>query len=569
MELQNIIDQITQLSQQDDLIQLGRAASEIRQIFEDQLLELERQEQIKRLEEIEKGSSYELTDFSPFKEAFYEVYNQFVSKRKSQLQLQQSLEAQNLKLKKELIDRLKEVVDNEEKIGSAFQAYKEIHESWKKIGAIARDQREAIQKEYSRLLEIFFYNINIYKELKDHDYRRNKQLKEDLIFRLKQLRIANITQRELEDQLRGLQDEWEEIGPVQNDDWEIMKGAYWEAVRAIYDKINAFYEAQRQQLKANIEEKKKIVAALAQRMSEVSQWETNKQWETQTAYVLALQAQWKTIGFGSRKENQNVYEEFRAQCDTFFSAKKQFSAAQDADNKVIVVKKKGLIEKAVSLSSSTDWKQTATQYKKLQKDWQALGSAGQRYDNKLWKEFRAACDSFFTARQSYFESLDAENAQNLVVKQNLIKTLNDYKLPKEKEVALDELKEFQKQFTAIGPVGIKEGQAIYNAFKSRMDELYNALKLEGQEKERVLFAAKVEQMLASPNRQKLLQTERQELRKQIDQLQREILTLENNLGFFARSKGADSLRQEVNKKIDTANNKIKGLKTKLRLIPNE
>lgn len=569
MELQQLIDQITALSQQEDLLQFGRTASEIKQQFEDQLLELERQEQVKRLDAAEQGASYEEVDYKPLKEAFFEAFSQFTTKRKAQQQLQQTLETQNLKLKKDLIARLKEVIDNEEKIGSAFQAYKDIHETWKKIGAIPREQREAIQKEYSRLLEIFFYNIKIYKELKDHDYRRNKQLKEDLIFKLKQLRVANLEQRDLEAQLHALQDEWEEIGPVQNEDWELMKGAYWEAVRSIYDKINEHYEAQRQLLKANIDAKKKIVADLTSRLEEMNQWNSFKQWEAQTAYILELQAQWKTIGAGSRKENEAVYQAFRVQCDAFFAAKKEFSTAQDAVSLEIVQKKKGLIEKAQQLSASTDWKNTAEQLKKLQRQWQDFGSAGQRHENKLWKDFRAACNAFFDARQAHFEGQEAENTENLHAKRALIDALLQFELPTDKQEALTKLRDFQQQFNAIGPVGIKERQTTYNAFKNRMDELYKALKLEGQEKERVFFQAKLESLLASPDKQKLLQAEKQDIRKQIDALQKEINTLENNLGFFARSKGADQLRQEVNKKISLAQEKIQGLKAKLKLIPNE
>ncbi len=569
MELQQYIDQLIELSQQDDLLQLGRAASDIRQTFEDMLLELERQEQIKRLEAAEQGSNYEEIDYKPVKEAFFTAFKEFTSKRKEQQQLQQSLETQNLKLKKELIVRLKEVIDNEEKIGSAFQSYKEIHETWKKIGTIPRDQRESIQKEYSRLLEIFFYNIKIYKELKDHDYRRNKQLKEDLIFKLKQLRVANLAQRELETQLHALQDEWEEIGPVQNEEWETMKGAYWEAVRAIYDKINEYYEAQRQQLKSNIDAKKSLVAALEERLKLASEWLNFKDWETQTAFVLDLQAQWKTIGSGSRKENELVYQEFRTHCDAFFAAKREFSLAQDSAHQLVVDKKKALIEKANSLSKSTDWKETTDLFKKLQKEWQQLGSAGPRNENKLWKAFREACNVFFEARQAHLESQDAANATNLLAKQALIEALKSYELPTNKQEALGKLREFQKQFNEVGPVGFKERQATYIAFKTRMDELYSALKLEGQEKDRVLFEAKLESINASPDKQKLLQAQRQEIRKQIDVLHKEVLTLENNLGFFARSKGADQLRQDVEKKILGAQEKIKALRSKLKLIPNE
>jgi hypothetical protein len=159
MDLQQQIAEIQNLLAQEDLVQLGREAGQINQLFEDQLIELERIEQVKRLEAQDKSEHYDEVDYTELKETFFALYQEFNTKRKAQQQLQQTLEQQNLKLKKDLIIRLKEVIDNEEKIGTAFQFYKEIHETWKKIGAIPREQREAIQKEYSRLLEISFFSF--------------------------------------------------------------------------------------------------------------------------------------------------------------------------------------------------------------------------------------------------------------------------------------------------------------------------------------------------------------------------------------------------------------------------
>lgn len=569
MELNHLIEQLEALTQQEDLLQLGREAGQIKQNFEDQLIELERIEQVNRLEAQDKGEHYEEQDYKPLKEKFFSVYQEFNNKRKAQQQLQQTLENQNLKLKKDLIVRLKEVIDNEEKIGTAFQAYKEIHETWKKIGVIPREQREDIQKEYSRLLEIFFYNIKIYKELKENDYRRNKQLKEDLIFKLKQLRVSQAPLRDLEAQLHAFQDEWEEIGPVLNEDWETMKVTYWEAVRGVYDKINEHYEAQRQVLKANIEAKKQLIASLQEQMTQLESWTNFKDWDQQTNFILDLQAKWKTIGSGGRKENEAVYAEFRALCDTFFAAKKAFNKDKEAASNEIVSRKKALIEKAEALCNSQDWKNTADQLKKLQGQWQQIGSAGPRHENKLWKEFRAACNVFFDARQAHFGEQDAANASNLAAKEALIKELEAFVMPTDKQEALSTLRSLQQRFNEIGHVPMKDRQRTYDTFKSMMDQHYKALKLEGQEKERVLFEAKLEGHLSSPDKQRLLQAERNDIRKQIDGLQKEMLTLENNLGFFARSKGADQLRQDVQKKISAAEEKIKALKAKLKLIPNE
>ncbi len=569
MELTNFQEKIQTLEAAEDLIGLGREASELRQEFEDFMIEAERVEQVKRLEAADQGSSYEELDYRPIKEAFFETYKSFQEKRKKQVELKSALENENLKQKKSLIERLKDVIENEEKIGSAFTSYKEIHENWKKVGDIPRDKREAIQKEYSRLLEIFFYNIKIYKELKDHDYKRNQQLKEALIFKLKQLRTANLPVREAEANLRALQDEWEEIGPVQNEEWESLKNAYWETVRGVYEKFNEHYEQQRVVLKENIDAKKALIQQLATITSEIESLKTAKDWDQKTKEVLALQEAWKKIGFGSRKENEQVYQEFRKHCDVFFQAKKDFSKEIEGKFKDIADKKRALIEEAKSLCNSQDWKNTSEKLIRLQKQWKESGNAGHRFENKLWTEFRAACNVFFEAKEAHFKEQDDANAANLSAKNELIAELEAWNLPADKNEALQSLRSFQDRFNAMGQVPIKHKNTVYQAFKKAIDAKYAALKLEGQEKENILFKAKIDNLESSPDRAKLFQYEKNDIRKQIDGLNKEIMLLENNLGFFAKSKGADALRADVEKKVKHAQERIQGLKMKLKLIPNE
>lgn len=569
MELINFQEKIRALASAEDLIGLGREASELRQEFEDFMIEAERVEQVKRLEASEKGEHYEEVDFRPEKEAFFEAYKSFQEKRKKQVELKSALENENLRQKKALIDRLKDVIENEEKIGTAFNAYKEIHENWKKVGDIPRDKREAVQKEYSRLLEIFFYNIKIYKELKDHDYKRNQQLKEALIFKLKQLRTANLPVREAEANLRALQDEWEEIGPVQNEEWESLKNAYWETVRAVYDKFNEHYEQQRAVLKENIDAKKAIIQQLSTLNQGIDQVTSAKEWDQKTKEVLSFQEAWKKIGFGSRKENELVYQDFRKQCDIFFQAKKEFSKDIESKFKEVADRKRKLIEEAKALSDSKDWKNTSGKLIHLQKKWKEAGNAGHRFENKLWTEFRGACNVFFEAKEAHFKVQDEANAVNLQSKNELISKVQEWEIPADKQEAIAGLRSFQQAFNELGQVPMKDKNSVYQNFKKAIDEKYAALKLDGQEKESILFKAKLDNLQSSPDRLKLLQGEKNEIRKQIDVLNKEIMQLENNLGFFAKSKGADALRAEVDKKVKFAQERIQNLKLKLKMIPNE
>jgi hypothetical protein len=569
MELTNFQEKIQLLEASEDLIGLGRDASELRQEFEDFMIEAERVEQVKRLEAADQGTTYEEFDYAPVKEAFFDVYKSFQEKRKKQVELKSALENENLKQKKALVERLKDVIENEEKIGTAFNAYKEIHENWKKVGDIPRDKREALQKEYSRLLEIFFYNIKIYKELKEHDYKRNQQLKEALLFKLKQLRTANLPVREAEASLRSLQDEWEEIGPVQNEEWESLKNAYWETVRGVYEKFNEHYEQQRVVLKENIDAKKALIEKLVAVNETLATVSTAKEWEQKTKDVLGLQEAWKKIGFGSRKENELVYQEFRKHCDVFFQAKKEFSKDIESKFKDVADKKRKLIEEAKALSHSQDWKGTSEKLIQLQKKWKESGNAGHRFENKLWTEFRGACNVFFEAKEAHFKVQDDANAYNLTAKNALILEVQNWEVPGDKHEAIAALRSFQNKFNELGQVPMKDKNTIYQNFKKAIDEKYAALKLEGQEKENILFKAKLDNLESSPDRARLFQGEKNEIRKQIDVLNKEIMLLENNLGFFAKSKGADALRADVDKKVKHAQERIQQLKQKLKLIPNE
>jgi len=510
-----------------------------------------------------------MLDFQYEKDLFYAAYKSFQEKRKIQVNLKTTLETENLRLKRSLIQQLKDVIENEEKIGSAFNAHKEIHETWKKIGDIPRDKREDIQKEYSRLIEIFFYNIKIYRELKANDYKRNAQLKQDIIFKLKNLRNSSLNVRDLESSLRGLQNEWEEIGPVNNEEWEVLKNSYWEAVRSVYEKTNQFYDEQRNELADNLLKKRGIISELSTLLESTLTLEKAKDWEKATEKVIRIQAAWKLIGFGPKKDNDKVWKEFREKCDLFFSAKKEFNKSIDSLNRGFADQKRELIEQAKSFKDSTDWKTSAEKIISLQKNWKSLGSAGQKYDNKLWADFRSACDDFFAARERNFAAQDAALIENLTAKNEFIASLLEMKLPESKSEALAVLRNTSEQFSTMGHVPLKNKNDVYERFKKAIDAKYSSLKLEADEKDRILFQAKIDTLGSSPERQKLLTNEKNDIRKQIDALGKEIIQMENNLGFFARSKGADQLRKEVEGKVQVLQTKIDGLKKKLKLIPHE
>jgi hypothetical protein len=568
METNLFVSELTALLNQEEVLHLGREAQEIKTRFDDFILEEERKDQVNALNAAENGESYENQDFPPVKQAFYEVYDAFKNKLNQQKVLKDALEKENLKLKRSLIERLQEVIENEENIGAAYNAQKEIHETWKKVGDIPRDKRDEIQRDYSRMMEIFFHNMKIYRELKDHDYHRNAQLKLSLINQLEALKNSNAI-KDMEAALKTLQNEWEEIGPVQNEEWEKLKTNYWDAVRAVYEKINQFYNERRNSQLDNLAKKNELVAQIRLINDKLTAYDSSKSWEKATEQIIKTQNDWKSIGQAPRKENDDVWKEFRAACDVFFEAKKEFFKAIESKQKEVVDKKRKLIDQAKSIQDSTDWKGTSEKLIRLQKEWKNSGNAGHRFENKLWSEFRAVCDVFFNAREENLKEQQSALVENADLKKQVIDKLAQLVLTGDKKADLTLLKDLNDEFKAIGNVPNEQRDEINQLFRKTLDSHYEKLNIDSNEKELILFKSRFDTLSSGSNRADFIQKERSSLRKQIDQLNAEAIQMETNLSFFSRSKGADNLRKEVDQKIGVIQQKIEVLKRKLKAIPSE
>lgn len=568
MEKMAFLDELKTLTANENALSVSRDVNELRTRFDDYVLEEERKKQVAVLEAKANGESVEFErEDDPIRNEFYEIYTVYKEKRTKAIDEKNTLQADSLRQKKALISRLKAVIENEENIGVAFGAYKEIHEAWKKVGDIPKEKRDEIQAEYSRLLEDFFYNMKIYRELKEHDLHRNEQVKKGLIAKIQNLLTISNT-KEVEKTIKSLQNEWEEIGPVGRDNWEEIKKLYLESVRAIYERINKFHDERRVTLHDNIEKKQILLDKLKSVISTSSELKTTKLWEEKTQEVFDIQNAWKTIGFGPKKENEEIWALFRAECDAFFASKKEFFDGLRNEFDALAEAKQKLIDQANQLKTSTDWKVAGEQLILLQKKWKNIGNAGQRNEQRLWKEFRSACDEFFNAKSAHFAEQDKFNDSNLTAKQELVAKIEAYTLPEDKKQAIEDLKGFSHEFNAIGHVPVTQKDTIYNAYKTALDKLYVALKLEGQEKEQVMFQARIDTIQASPIAAKLLDKEKMELRRQIDTIKQDISQYENNLGFFANSKGANAMKEEVERKIANSKRKIEELTRKIKMIPN-
>lgn len=567
MEKNEFIEALKELVENENVLSVGRDVKELQTKFEDYLLEAERQIQIAQLKAEEKGETVDEGDWiNPLKEEFYSLYAPYKEKRKALSDAIRREQEDNLQRKRLLIAQFKEVITKEENIGTAFSAHKQINEKWTQIGNVPRDYRHDIQHEYSRLLEDFFYNMRIYKEIKEYDLEKNYEAKKAIIEKLVALDSTKKV-RDIEAGIKTLQDEWEDIGPTKQELWEEIKNEYWAIVNTLYGRIRAFYDDRREKMKENLAKKKEII----QQMEEVlaNDREAIKEWRKDTDSVLAFQKEWKGLGFGPRKENEEVWKEFRGLCDQFFDAKSEFFKDKQGDfDKVAEVKKK-LIEKAEEVKNSTDWGTATKEIIRLQRDWKKAGNAGRNNEQKLWKQFRGVCDEFFKLKDEHYAELDKSYADNLEKKKAIINEIKALTLSEDKKEAITQLKGLSEQFAGVGFVPRDHKDSIYKAYKEALNEHYDSLDMKGVEKEKVMFQARISTIKGSSDSADLFRKEKDNIRKEMQAVKQEILQFENNLGFFANSKGKNPFKEQVEKNILAEKEKLDALKAKLKLIPNE
>ena len=562
-----IIEKIEALINHEDILSVGDDFKSLTDEFYKIINEEERLFEVEKLERLEAGEKEEEINrpIDELVEKFKEVTQAFKEKRKSLIEAKKAGEQANLTTKKGLITELKELIAQEEHIGKAIKAIQDIQKRWREVGPIPRDKRQDIQKDYSNLMDEFQYNINIYKEIKEHDLTKNAASKETVIDKLKDLENEKSI-KIVEQKLHQLQDEWNDIGGTTAEAWESLKENYWNTVNGLYGKIRDFYDGRRAEQKENIIKK----LALIDKVDEVLALEPNdtKTWKNATDQILAIQAEWKTVGFGPKKENLIVWKGFRAKCDQFFDAKNDFFKDINADFDKVKVKKEALIEQLSEVKNSENWNETTKLIVNLQRQWKQLGSAGQRNENKLWKKFREPIDAFFAKKDAHFEALDSANEGNLKLKEELIKKIESFEVSKNAKADIAQLQEFSKEFSNIGNVPYKEKDRIYKAYKAVLDAKYSHLDMDKAEKEAILYKARIESMYNSPNMERELDKEALFLRGKIDGLVKEKTQVETNLSFFANSDPKSPLLKSVTSQIEGLESDIKSLKAKLKALYN-
>ena len=512
---------------------------------------------------VEEGGAEE--DFTPAVDGvetqLKELFREYRRRRDEFIANLEAEKERNLKIKLEIIEELKELVNSDETLNHTFTKFRELQQRWKETGIVPQQQVKDLWETYNLHVENFYNFIKINKELRDLDLKKNYEQKVALCEQAEAL-LLEPSIVEAFHKLQKLHDEWRETGPVANE----YKEALWERFKAASSRINKQHQEHFEALKAeqvkNLGLKTELCVATEELAAQPLT--TRKEWNRASDRLLEIQKTWKTIGFAPKKDNNRIYERFRTACDRFFEAKRQFYAGVKAEMEHNLQLKLELCEAAESLSGSEEWKKATDELIALQARWKQIGAVARRHSDAVWKRFRAACDKFFERKSAHFASVDGEHEENLRRKLAL---LDEMEAADVKAGGYEVIRDFQRRWGEIGFVPIKLKDAVQKRYKAAVDALFSVLR--GSERDRSMdrFREKVSTLKASGDRR--LRSERERLYNKVRQLEQEIALLENNIGFFAKSKNAEALVADVRAKIDRARGEMAAAIEKVKLIDRQ
>ena len=468
---------------------------------------------------------------------------------------------ENLKVKLGIIEELKALVNSDETLNHTFTRFRELQQRWKETGPVPQQQVKDLWETYNLHVENFYNFIKINKELRDLDLKKNYEQKVALCEQAEAL-VLEPSIVEAFHKLQKLHDEWRETGPEVNE----YKAALWERFKEASSRINKQHQEHFEALKAeqvhNLELKEGLCVAAEELVAQPLT--TLKEWNRANDRLLEIQKTWKTIGFAPKKDNNRIYERFRAACDRFFESKRQFFAGVKSEMEHNLQLKNEICAQAEALQNSEEWKKTTDELIALQARWKQIGAVSRRHSDAVWKRFRAACDHFFERKAAHFAGVDGEHEENLRRKLAL---LDEMAAADVKAGGYEVIKDFQRRWGEIGFVPIKQKDAIQKRYKAAVDALFDALR--GSERDRSMnrFREKVSSLKGAGDRR--LRSERERLYNKVRQMEQDIALLENNIGFFTKSKNADALVAEVKAKIERAKAEMAATIEKVRLIDRE
>lgn len=488
-----------------------------------------------------------------------------IKEKRAKLFLEQEKEKQeNLKKKLDIIEKIKAMVTSPEEANKSYQDFKKLQQEWKEIKLVPAEKANELWRNYQLYVEQYYDLLKLNSEAREYDFKKNLEIKTKICEAAEKLGTEEDVISAFH-QLQKQHQEFRETGPVAKE----LREEVWARFKAASTIINKRHQQHFESLRAKEEDNLTKKTALCEKIEEIAKEEikTAGEWEKKTKDIIAIQAEWKTIGFAPQKMNVKIFERFRAACDDFFSKKAEFfknmkqQFAENAD------KKRALIEQAKALQDSTEWKSTSDKLIALQKEWKTIGMVPKKLGDKLWNEFLTACNHFFEARNSANAGTRNEERTNLEKKRGIIEQLKALAENAGDNIQ-DKVRELIDEYNAVGHVPFKEKDKLYKEYHDILDKLYKELNISTARRRLDKFKNNLKNV--AEKGADALDNERARLMRRYEAIKQEVQTYENNLGFLnASSKKGNSLIDEMNRKVQKLKDDMNLVREKIKAIDAE
>ncbi|MDR1973999.1 MAG: DUF349 domain-containing protein [Bacteroidales bacterium] len=511
-----------------------------------------RQQAFNRYSEIEEEKG-EFVFEDDTEKSFREVNNHIKNILKKEREDLEKLMEENLVRKKALLEELRTLVDSDIPLKNMYDAFKELSEKWKNIHPVSRLVNNDLWSNYQFLTDRFFDKVKMNVELRNLDYKKNLEEKIKLCEEAEALLLEENINR-ASNALHRLHDRWKETGPVAPE----KRDEIWDRFKAASDVIGS-RRKQAEELLSE-EQKQNLLAkqALCEKMEALAgeNYTSIKDWNAKTVEAEELMKIWKNVGRAPEKQNDQIWERFRAAMNNFYEAKKNYFRSLMEEKKRNYEQKFDLAVKAELIAQQReDWRKATSEIKELQRQWKEIGPVPEKQSEKIWKRFRTACDEFFNQKKTIFEQRQAGETENLEAKKALIEEVKALDPAADKDGFITTVKDIQRRWTEIGFVPVAEKENIYKQFRAEIDTKFALL---GERPKRWIDTLESAETVSSKNMQTLL--------RRSQMLRSDIITWENNIGFLSRSKNADILREEFEAKIQKAKEELALMEAKLKML---
>ena len=468
----------------------------------------------------------------------------------------------NLQVKLSIIEELKELVESPDDANKSYTEFKKLQQQWNEVKLVPQAKVNELWKNYQLYVEKFYDLLKLNNEFREYDFKKNLEIKTHLCEAAEKLADEADVVSAFH-QLQKLHQEFRDTGPVAKE----LRDEIWARFKAASTTVNRrhqqHFEALKEVEQHNLDQKTVICEIIeAIDYKELTNFAS---WESKTQEVIALQNKWKTIGFAPQKMNVKIFERFRKACDEFFRKKGEFFKSLKEGMNENLEKKRALCEKAEALKDSTDWKATADELTKLQKEWKTIGPVAKKYSDAVWKRFISTCDYFFEQKNKATSSQRSVEQENLEQKKAIIEKLNAIDDQMDTEEATQLVRDLMKEWNGIGHVPFKEKDRIYKQYHSQVDKLFERFNISASNKKLSNFKSTISSIQeGSPQ---ALYREREKLVRAFDNMKNELQTYENNLGFLTTSsKKGNSLLTEINRKVEKLKADIELVKEKIKVV---